>query len=60
MLNFKTDFYEKIFASLDNNAVLMRVTADGDYLPRRKTPSFSYGDISRTLTFKTNKCKIKI
>ena len=33
MLNFKTDFYEKIFASLDNNAVLMRVTADGNYFP---------------------------
>ena len=30
------------------------------YQSRRKTPSFSYGDIRRTLTFKTNKCKIKI
>ncbi len=26
----------------------------GDYHSRRKTPSFSYGDIRRTLTFKTN------
>ena len=31
-----------------------------DYRSRRKTPPFSYGDIRRTLTFKTNKCKIKI
>ena len=30
------------------------------YRSRRKTPPFSYGDIRRTLTFKTNKCKIKI
>ena len=33
MLNFKTSFYEKIFDSLDNNAVLMRLTADGNYFP---------------------------
>lgn len=33
MLNFKTSFYEKIFDSLDNNAVLMRLTADGKYFP---------------------------
>ena len=33
MLNFKTSFYEKIFDSLDNNVVLMRVTADGNYFP---------------------------
>ncbi|MBQ3337651.1 MAG: PAS domain-containing protein, partial [Selenomonadaceae bacterium] len=33
MLNFKTSFYEKIFDSLDNNVVLMRVAADGGYFP---------------------------
>ena len=33
MLDFKTSFYEKIFTSLDNNAVLMRVTADGKIFP---------------------------
>ena len=33
MLDFKTSFYEKIFDSLDNNSILMRVTADGDYFP---------------------------
>ena len=33
MLNFKTSFYEKIFASLDSNAVLMRLPADGQYFP---------------------------
>ena len=33
MLNFKTSFYEKIFDSLDNNVVLMRVTAGGEYFP---------------------------
>ena len=33
MLNFKTDFYTKLFRSLDNNSVLMRVEADGRYYP---------------------------
>ena len=33
MLNFKTSFYGKIFDSLDNNAVLMRIEADGKYYP---------------------------
>ena len=33
MLDFKTSFYEKIFASLDNNAVLMRVKPNGKYFP---------------------------
>ena len=33
MLNFKTEFYRKLFASLDNNSVLMRVEADGSYRP---------------------------
>ena len=33
MMNFKTGFYEKLFQSLDNNAVLMRVDGDGVYYP---------------------------
>ena len=33
MLNFKTDFYEKLFQSLENNAVVMRVEDDGSYYP---------------------------
>ena len=33
MLNFKTDFYERLFQSLDNNAVFMRVEDDGTYYP---------------------------
>ncbi len=33
MLDFKTSFYEKIFDSLDNNSVLMRVEPDGKYFP---------------------------
>ncbi len=33
MLNFKPSFYEKLFRSLDTNAVLMRVEADGRYFP---------------------------
>lgn len=33
MQNFKPNFYEKIFNSLDTNAVLMRVDADGKYFP---------------------------
>ena len=33
MLNFKTGFYEKIFDSLDNNAVLMRIEENGKYHP---------------------------
>ncbi|MBQ9617504.1 MAG: response regulator [Oscillibacter sp.] len=33
MLDFKTGFYEKLFKSLDNNAVIMRVEDDGRYFP---------------------------
>ena len=33
MLDFKTSFYEKIFNSLDNNAVLMQIADDGKYFP---------------------------
>ena len=33
MLDFKMDFYERLFQSLDNNAVMMRVEADGTYCP---------------------------
>ncbi|MBR5913845.1 MAG: response regulator [Selenomonadaceae bacterium] len=33
MQNFKPNFYEKIFNSLDTNAVLMRVESDGKYFP---------------------------
>ena len=33
MMNFKKDFYVKLFHSLDNNAVLMRVAEDGSYYP---------------------------
>ena len=33
MLDFKASFYGKIFDSLDNNAVLMQINADGKYFP---------------------------
>ncbi len=33
MLGFEAGFYEKLFNSLDNNSVLMRVDADGSYRP---------------------------
>ena len=33
MWNFTPSFCEKIFASLDNNTVLLRVTPDGNYFP---------------------------
>ena len=33
MLDFKTGFYENLFKSLDNNAVIMRVEDDGRYYP---------------------------
>ena len=33
MPDFKADFYRKLFQSLDNNSVLMRVEADGHYCP---------------------------
>ncbi|MBO4401359.1 MAG: response regulator [Selenomonadaceae bacterium] len=33
MLNFESGFYEKLFKSLDTNAVLMRVEPDGNYSP---------------------------
>lgn len=32
-MDFKTDFYKKLFQSLDNNAVMMRVEEDGSYYP---------------------------
>ena len=33
MFEFKTEFYKKLFQSLDNNSVLMRVESDGRYRP---------------------------
>ena len=33
MPDFKQNFYEKIFASPDNNAILLRLTDDGKYFP---------------------------
>ena len=33
MLDFKPSFYEKIFESLDNNAVLMKLAGNGEYFP---------------------------
>ncbi|MBR4383647.1 MAG: PAS domain-containing protein, partial [Selenomonadaceae bacterium] len=33
MLDFKPSFYEKIFAAPENNAVLIRVEADGKFFP---------------------------
>ncbi|MBQ9307956.1 MAG: PAS domain-containing protein, partial [Clostridia bacterium] len=33
MLNFNTEFYQKLFRSLDNNAVLMRIEDDRTYYP---------------------------
>ncbi|MBQ9492856.1 MAG: response regulator [Oscillibacter sp.] len=33
MLDFKTSFYKKLFRSLENNAVIMRVEEDGRYYP---------------------------
>ena len=33
MLNFKAEFYKKLFESLDNNSVLMQVGANGSYRP---------------------------
>ncbi len=33
MQNFKSSFYEKIFRSLETNAVIMRVESDGKYFP---------------------------
>ena len=41
MLNFKTNFYEKLFQSLDNNAVMMRVSPDGSYEPIWCTREFA-------------------
>ena len=41
MLNFKTGFYEKLFQSLDNNAVIMRVEPDGSYEPIWCTREFA-------------------
>ena len=33
MMDFQTSFYKKLFASLDNNSVFMRVEEDGRYRP---------------------------
>ena len=41
MLNFNTGFYEKLFQSLDNNAVIMRVAQDGSYEPIWCTREFA-------------------
>ena len=41
MLNFKESFYEKLFQSLDNNAVIMRVEPDGSYEPIWCTREFA-------------------
>ena len=41
MLSFKLDFYEKLFQSLDNNAVMMRVEPDGSYEPIWCTREFA-------------------
>ena len=41
MLDFKADFYEKLFHSLDNNAVIMRVEPDGSYEPIWCTREFA-------------------
>ena len=41
MLNFEKGFYEKLFQSLDNNAVLMRVASDGSYEPIWCTREFA-------------------
>ncbi len=41
MLDFKTDFYEKLFKSLDNNAALMQVEEDGTHFPVWCSKEFS-------------------
>ena len=41
MLSFKTDFYQNLFDSFDNNAVLMRVEDDGTYYPIWCSKEFS-------------------
>ena len=41
MLSFDTEFYKKLFFSLDNNAVIMRVEADGSYEPIWCTREFA-------------------
>ena len=33
MWDFKTDFYERLFRSLDNNAVMLEIRPDGSYYP---------------------------
>ena len=33
MTHFETDFYKKLFQSLENNAVMMRIADDGTYYP---------------------------
>ncbi|MBR1391794.1 MAG: response regulator [Lachnospiraceae bacterium] len=33
MMNFKSEFYERLFATMDSNAVMMKVGKDGDYFP---------------------------
>ena len=41
MLDFKPSFYEKIFASTTNNAVLIRLNDDGKYSPVWCSPAFA-------------------
>ena len=41
MLNFNKSFYEKLFQSLDNNAVMMRVAPNGSYEPIWCTREFA-------------------
>ena len=41
MMHFKKDFYERLFQSLDNNAVIMRVSPDGSYEPIWCTREFA-------------------
>lgn len=41
MLNFSSNFYEKLFRALDTNAVLMRVEPDGSYFPIWCSPEFT-------------------
>lgn len=33
MKRFQTEFFERLFQSLDNNAVMMQVEEDGTYYP---------------------------
>ena len=41
MERFRTEFFERLFYSLDNNSVLMRVEEDGSYYPIRCSKEFT-------------------